>query len=67
LGDCHFGQVFKKTAALALIFGNFFFLSKRYICINFEQKCFELLLGQFFTNSSGHPGEIKHVDESDMP
>jgi hypothetical protein len=28
LGDCHFGQVFKKTAALALIFGNFFFSVK---------------------------------------
>jgi hypothetical protein len=52
--DC---EQFFENYRISPIFWNTFSLGKSYICIIFDKKRVGLHLGDFFTNSSGHPDQ----------
>jgi hypothetical protein len=49
---------FKKIIEAAKNFWSTFFPLKK-LCINLDKKCVGLILDTFFTNASGHPGQLK--------
>jgi hypothetical protein len=50
-----FGQLFENYRASPKIWTTFF--PRKKLCINFDKSGLGYILGDFFTNSSGHPGQ----------
>jgi hypothetical protein len=57
MGDCLLWAVLMKIIEVVHIFLQLFpYVSSEYVLCNFDKNGLGYILGDFFTNSSGHPG-----------